>query len=113
MVGFFMLYQKHILTLRLGLIQVEAGTVVYGRSLQGPVDVDGYRTADDDVFLCADGDGWVLYSIVKLYFPHLLLAMGIPSQESVRLSAIISILQLSLNHKCPEKPCFPNWWNAF
>ena len=50
---------KHSLTLQLGLIRVEPGTVVFGRSLQGPVDAEGYRTPDDDMFLCADGDGWV------------------------------------------------------
>lgn len=54
---------KHVSTLAnfpdSGLMRVEAGTVVYGRSLNGPVDFEGYRTADDDIFLCANGDGWV------------------------------------------------------
>jgi hypothetical protein len=46
-----------MLILQSGLIQVEAGTVVFGRSLHGPVDAEGYRTAEDDSFLCANGDG--------------------------------------------------------
>ena len=41
----------------LGLIQVHAGTVVYGRSLDGDVDGDGYRTANDDIMICAAGNG--------------------------------------------------------
>ena len=40
-------------------MDIEAGTVVYGRSLDGPVDDDGYRTPDDDTFLAAMGDGYV------------------------------------------------------
>ena len=40
-----------------GLIRVRAGTVVYGRSLDGPVDTEGYRTPDDDIFICCIGDG--------------------------------------------------------
>ena len=41
----------------LGLIQVKPGTIVYARPLVGPVDDDGYRTAEDDMFLAAAGDG--------------------------------------------------------
>ena len=49
-----------MLILRSGLTRVEAGTVVFGRSLQGPLDAEGYRSAEDDMFLCANGDGWVI-----------------------------------------------------
>ena len=40
-----------------GLIQVKPGTIVYARPLVGPVDDDGYRTAENDMFLAAAGDG--------------------------------------------------------
>jgi hypothetical protein len=40
-----------------GLVPVYPGTVVYGRALDGPVDEDGFRTADDDIFMCAAGSG--------------------------------------------------------
>lgn len=59
MVYTFFCVKKLTLTQRTGLLRVEVGTVVYGRSMQGPVDADGYRTPDDDMFICADGDGLV------------------------------------------------------
>jgi hypothetical protein len=41
----------------LGQIEIEAGTLVFGRSLDGPVDTEGYRTSEDDMLLCCVGDG--------------------------------------------------------
>jgi hypothetical protein len=40
-----------------GQIEIEAGTLVFGRSLDGPVDTEGYRTPHDDTLLCCLGDG--------------------------------------------------------
>ena len=58
MLYFFVCFSSLSLTPKFtGLIQVEPGTVVYGRPLAGPLDSEGYRTADDDVFLCSAGDG--------------------------------------------------------
>ena len=53
---------KRMLTLQSGLMRVDMGTVVFGCSLQGPVDTEGYRTAEDDIFLSANSDGWVIFS---------------------------------------------------
>lgn len=40
-----------------GVMQIVPGTVIYARPLDGLLDAEGYRTADDDIFLSACGDG--------------------------------------------------------
>lgn len=50
-------YQTLLTAPRSGLIQVKPGTAVYGRSMDGPLDNEGYRTSDDDYFICCIGDG--------------------------------------------------------
>jgi hypothetical protein len=50
-------YQTLLTARRSGLMQVKPGTVVYGRSIDGLLDEEGYRTPDDDYFLCCIGDG--------------------------------------------------------
>jgi hypothetical protein len=50
-------FQAVLTAQRSGQIEIEAGTQVFGRSLDGPVDTEGYRTPHDDTLLCCLGDG--------------------------------------------------------